>query len=400
MRILLILRGNYYCGQKKWIEQNSLKDYVLDFDDFRYLAYKYKNTTNIYRTLEYKNDQYLQKIFLEFLEFRMQKGEFCIINAPNSTNNILKIYKNLSNKYRYKIYIINFNDYNLDQIKNFNLKFAKEKNVFIPESILEKINNQLLKNKISKKYEIIDKNFWQDILYKVLDLSSYKKIHHIGDIQGCYNVLKEYIKKIKKDEFYIFLGDYIDRGIENGKVLKYLLKIKDLKNVYFLEGNHERHLIKWANDEVSSSKEFNENTIKDFKKEKITQKHAKEFYPYLKECLFYTYNDKQILCSHGGINYIPKDPKKLSFIASNEFIFGVGTYEDSKLIAEQFCKKTSSNVYQIFGHRNRFNLPMQIASRVFLCEGKVDSGGYLRVVCLDKNGFECIQIKNKIYKRM
>lgn len=53
------------------------------------------------------------------------------------------------------------------------------------------------------------------------NLSKYKKIHHIGDLQGCYSVLKEYIKTIKEDEFYIFLGDYINRGIENGKVINF-----------------------------------------------------------------------------------------------------------------------------------------------------------------------------------
>lgn len=42
---------------------------------------------------------------------------------------------------------------------------------------------------------------------------------------------------------------------------------------------------------------------------------------------------------------------------------------------------------------------MKIAKRVFLCEGKIDDGGYLRVVTLDEKGFECIEIKNQIYKR-
>ena len=399
MRILLILRGNYYCGQKEWIRQNSLKDYVLDFDDFRFLAHKYKNTANIYKTLEYKNDSYLKNIFLEFLDFRMQNGEFCIVNAPNSNNNILKDYKNLAGKNNYKIYIINFTDYNLDRIKAINLYRAKKYGVFIPNEILDKIDKQLLTNKIQKKYEILDKDNWQEILYKPQDLSFYKKIHHIGDIQGCYSVLKKYIKNIKDDEFYIFLGDYIDRGIENAKVLKYLLKIRNLKNVCLLEGNHERHLIKWANDEDISYKEFSQNTLKEFKKEGITIEDAKKFYLSLKECFFYIYNDKKVFCSHGGINFFPKDFKHLSFIPSNSFIYGVGTYKDSKIIAEQFCENSPNDTYQIFGHRNRFDLPIQVAKRAFLCEGKVDSGGYLRVVCLDKNGFECIQIKNNIYKK-
>lgn len=68
------------------------------------------------------------------------------------------------------------------------------------------------------------------------NLSKYRKIHHIGDIQGCFSILKEYLQELKDDECYIFLGDYIDRGIENGKVLKFLLKFaKERMYIYLKE---------------------------------------------------------------------------------------------------------------------------------------------------------------------
>lgn len=86
-------------------------------------------------------------------------------------------------------------------------------------------------SKKSKKYPILDSRDWKKCLYQMPNLSKYKKIHHIGDLQGCYSVLKEYIKTIKEDEFYIFLGDYINRGIENGKVIKFLLKFAKRKRM-------------------------------------------------------------------------------------------------------------------------------------------------------------------------
>lgn len=64
------------------------------------------------------------------------------------------------------------------------------------------------------------------------NLSKYRKIHHIGDIQGCFSILKEYLQELEDDECYIFLGDYIDRGIENGKVLKFLLKICERECIF------------------------------------------------------------------------------------------------------------------------------------------------------------------------
>ena len=77
----------------------------------------------------------------------------------------------------------------------------------------------------------------------------------------------------------------------------------------------------------------------------------------------------------------------------------MGTYEESKEIAQQFCQNTKKNVYQLFGHRNRNKLPIQIAERVFLCESKVDAGGFLRVVSLSKKGFECEEIKNSVFRK-
>ncbi len=399
MRILLILRGNYFNGQKLFLAENNLTPHTLDLEELRFLAGGYKVLSNGYKSLDYRNASSILKTLFDFLELRMNKGEFCVVNAPNANNSLLKEYKTLADKYRYELFIIDFNSLNLEECKEKNLALAHQTGIFIPEHILEAIDYSLEKEKISKKYTVLKPNEWKSCLYKISNLNAYKKIHHIGDIQGCFTVLNKAISKIKKDEFYIFLGDYIDRGIENDKVIKWLLKIKDLDNVILLEGNHERHLIKWSNGEISSSKEFNENTIRDFRRANITPQDTKKLYPYFKECFCYEFDDKIIFCSHGGLNFLPKNLQNLSFIPSEDFIWGIGTYEESKIIAEQFCQNTPKNTYQLFGHRNRQKLPTQIASRVFLCEGKIDAGGFLRVVSLSQNGFECKEFKNLVYRK-
>ena len=399
MRILLILRGNYFNGQKLFLAENNLTPHTLDLEELRFLAGGYKVLSNGYKSLDYRNASSILKTLFDILELRMNKGEFCVVNAPNANNSLLKEYKTLADKYRYELFIIDFNSLNLEECKEKNLALAHQTGIFIPEHILEAIDYSLEKEKISKKYTVLKPNEWKSCLYKISNLNAYKKIHHIGDIQGCFTVLNKAISKIKKDEFYIFLGDYIDRGIENDKVIKWLLKIKDLDNVILLEGNHERHLIKWSNGEISSSKEFNENTIRDFRRANITPQDTKKLYPYFKECFCYEFDDKIIFCSHGGLNFLPKNLQNLSFIPSEDFIWGIGTYEESKIIAEQFCQNTPKNTYQLFGHRNRQKLPTQIASRVFLCEGKIDAGGFLRVVSLSQNGFECKEFKNLVYRK-
>ena len=105
------------------------------------------------------------------------------------------------------------------------------------------------------------------IWYRPMDLSQYNKIHVFGDIHGCYTALKEYMDSngnIKEDEFYIFCGDYIDRGIENAETINYLCELSKLPNVIFLEGNHERWLWMWANNLISRSKEFEFVTVMGF----------------------------------------------------------------------------------------------------------------------------------------
>ena len=399
MRTLLILRGNYFNGQKLFVAENRLAPYTLDIEELRFLAGGYKVLSNGYKSLDYRNESEILKTLFDFLQLRMKKGEFCVVNAPNASVSLLKEYKDLADKHRYKLYVIEFDALNLTECKQKNLALAQQSGIFIPEHILEAIEHSLRQDKTPKKYALLSPQEWQNALYKPSNLNAYKKIHHIGDIQGCFSALNKAVGKVKRDEFYVFLGDYIDRGLENDRVVKWLLKIKDCENVVLLEGNHERHLIKWANGEPTNSKEFSENTLKDFRRGKITPQDGKKLCARLKECFCYEFEGKIVLCSHGGLNFMPKSPQELSFVSSEDLIMGVGTYEESKLIAEQFCQNAPGNAYQLFGHRNRQKLPVQIASRVFLCEGKVDAGGFLRVVSLSKNGFECREIRNSVYKK-
>lgn len=91
MRILLVLRGNYYAGQEEFIKNNKLQNYTLDLNALRLLSGSVKNIVSEYKILNVKNDEDLSKILLKLLEMRMQKGEFYIINAYNETLKFVKI---------------------------------------------------------------------------------------------------------------------------------------------------------------------------------------------------------------------------------------------------------------------------------------------------------------------
>ncbi len=76
------------------------------------------------------------------------------------------------------------------------------------------------------------------------------KTYAISDIHGFYD---EMIESLNRTEFpkmskCIFLGDYVDYGLESGKVVKYLFDLQEKHGnhkVIVLKGNHEEMLIDW-----------------------------------------------------------------------------------------------------------------------------------------------------------
>jgi len=233
---------------------------------------------------------------------------------------------------------------------------------------------------------------------RMIDLSDYNKIHHIGDIHGCNTVFQKYISDnggMKDDEFYIFTGDYIDRGLENADVVKFLISIKDKKNVLMLEGNHERWLWLYANGCTGKSKEFELITKPALEEARIDKKDIRQLYRRSGQCAYYKYGDNVYLVTHAGLSTLPKN---LSFVSTDQMIRGVGGYNDFEKIAETFVNTTSDNVYQIHGHRNTKRLNTKVNDRVFNLEGRVEFGGELRCVQVDKNGIHTIEIQNEVFK--
>ena len=72
-------------------------------------------------------------------------------------------------------------------------------------------------------------------------MKTYSRVLVIGDVHGEFTKLMSLYKKIAvtDNDFVIFLGDYVDRGRENVKVLKFMMKEVKKENVIALCGNHE-----------------------------------------------------------------------------------------------------------------------------------------------------------------
>ncbi|HZD43758.1 MAG TPA: metallophosphoesterase, partial [Methanomicrobiales archaeon] len=72
----------------------------------------------------------------------------------------------------------------------------------------------------------------------------------VGDIHGCLQKLETLLKRMPFDpgrDFVVFLGDYINRGLESRRVVEVLLDLRGkVQNAVFLIGNHEHDLLEYA----------------------------------------------------------------------------------------------------------------------------------------------------------
>ena len=394
MRILLLLRGSAGCGKSTWIEKNGLKPYTLSADDIRLMYQSPVMQVDGTEGISQNNHELTWKVLFNLLEARMKRGEFTVIDAANSKTSEMSRYKEMCSTYRYRIYCVDFTDIPIEEVKRRNAGRAVYKRV--PEATIDKMYARFRTQKIPSGIKVIKPDELDTIWLKLLDLSSYKKVHHIGDIHGCNTALQKYLSDgIKDDEFYIFCGDYIDRGPENAEVIEFLISIMDRKNVLLLEGNHELWLKMYAYDCPAKSREFEMNTKPALQAANISKKDIRKLYRKLGQCAYYRYGDNVYLVTHGGLSTIPEN---LSLVATEQMIKGVGGYSDTEKVVETFINTTPSNYYQIHGHRNVKGVSIKENDRVYNLEGRVEFGGALRCVQVDKDGIHTIEVKNEVFK--
>jgi len=399
MRVLFLMRGAPGVGKSTFIKENNLEQYSLCADNVRLLIQSPVLDINGNWTISQKNDKRVWELLFTMLEDRMKRGEFTIIDATNSKTVEMNRYKKLADKYRYRKYLIDFTDVPIEVVKERNRNRNSYK--IVPEEVIDTMYARFKTQKVPSGFIVIKPEEFKETInniYSIRDFSNYNKIHHIGDLHGCFTVLNEYLKNgLEDDELYIFVGDYLDRGIENADVLKLLLEIYTKENVILLTGNHEQYLYNYAHDLPGVSKEFEINTRPQLIEANFDKKDVRQLYRKFAQFAYYKYYNRIVLVTHGGLSCIPDN---FVFISTEQLIKGIGDYKDMGKINESFLKNTNKNVYQIHGHRNESGSPIQINERCFNLCGKAEFGGTLRIVTLSKEGFERIEIPNTVYKQI
>ena len=392
MRILMLMRGAPGCGKSTWIEKNGLSDHALSSDKIRSLFASPALDPQGKPVISQKNDRIVWDPLFAMLERRMQRGDFTIIDACNSKTSEMTRYKELAHQYRYRIYCLDMTDIPLEETLHRNAQRPPLK--IVPQDYIEKVYVRFQTQNIPAGIKRITVDDWEQIFTTPFDLSEYDKVVHIGDIHGCYSTLQKVfgenpVDGIDDKTAYIFCGDYADRGPDSPKVLQFLMDISERPNVCFLEGNHEVHLWEWANGRQSVSREFNSKTGFQLDAAGISMVEIRKFYRRIRQCSYYTYRGRTVLCTHGGISDW-SSLGHLDFVPACQMISGVGFYEQMEECVESFEKSAPPMYYQVFGHRNVSGLPTHASEHCFCLEGAVERGGELRTVVLSEEGWKVV----------
>lgn len=399
MRTLLLLRGAPGCGKSTWILRNGLKEYTLCADDIRMQCCAPKLDVSGNFSIDQTADKDVWSMLFKMLELRMRSGAFTVIDATNSKTSEINRYKDLCETYRYRMYCVDMTDIPIETVKKRNAEREELKRV--PDAAIDKCYSRFATQKIPSGVTVIKPKELDKIWLKTFDMNEWKKIHVLGDLHGCNTVLQQYLNDnggFRDDEFYIFVGDYIDRGIENAELLSTLMQMAGKKNVLLLEGNHERHLWNWANDCPTKSREFEFSTKLQLEDAGVDKKAVRNFYRRLGQCAYFDYAGNTFVVTHGGLSTaVPS--RGMAYISTDQMIRGVGSYNEAEDADNAFMRTTLPHMYQIHGHRNVKGLPVQVNASCFNLEGRVEFGGNLRCVQLLSDGsIKTVETQNTVFK--
>ena len=97
MRTLLLLRGIQASGKSTWIKENNLEPYTLSADNIRLnIANPVLLEDGSYE-ISQKYNKVTWELLYNYLEMRMQNGDFTIIDATHSDIKLLNKYRDLAN---------------------------------------------------------------------------------------------------------------------------------------------------------------------------------------------------------------------------------------------------------------------------------------------------------------
>lgn len=428
MRQIYLMRGVPASGKSSWLANNGLLPWAISADQIRLILGSPETDVTGDLRITQAHDRKVWKFLMETVEEKMSRGELIIVDATHYKASLLQPYKQLAEKYRYRLYIIDFTDVPVEVALERNMHRPKLQ--YVPEDVIRNMARAIQSDiEISKKFTVLSR---EDALLKLKEkpvrvADDFKKVVFIGDIHGCWEPLRTYFedRPMSDENLYVFLGDYIDRGMQNKEVLEFLLKIYEQPNIILLEGNHERWLREWSAKDYKEfsfdfredkeviikymgmqgvkqltrhrikSREFLDYTVPQI--EDISKKDLRQLCRKLHQTVTISFQGKRFVVTHGGA---PVQPT--AFMSTEEIVKGVGGYEDLTAVYQGWVHYSllDRTLWMVHGHRNlqEFDIINEEYRTMNLCD-TVESGGCLRIVEVDNTGMHGYFYKNKVFKQ-
>lgn len=424
MRRLFILRGSACSGKTTWVHENNLSGYTVSIEEVRRLCSSPVYNIDGSRSVPESRPE-VAPIIMKALADRMSRGELVIVDGRHADADDVRVYKSLAESNRYRAYVVDFTKVpkaecvkrlsgllnTASPTDNSTTSGFSPRSAFDDETAIDKFYSICDHKEIPSYFKVLSPDEAMEMIYTSdpYDLTEYNAVNFIGDVHGCYTALRELLEEIgcengvlRDDEFYIFCGDYTDRGLENAETLEFLMESAELPNTMMLEGNHERHVNDWAHGEEPRSRTFRKKTSQELEGAEVDKKMASRFFRRLIPCAWVrvpgkTSDGDLVFACHGGI---PVFPVPYLGISASQLVSGVGDYRDADDVNACWEESTGipDGIYQVHGHRTAKDLSARPFDHVFSLEGAVETGGEIRCARFEKGSDpRTVCVANKVF---
>lgn len=407
MRKLVVFRGHQGSGKSHTIEALGLNEWTLSSDVLRSIVASPMLTAQGTMIVNQEVNGQVFERMRELAEQRMRRGETLVIDTTGLQVSDFDTWRELAREHRYQVAYVDLSGVPLE------VALARQEGRHelrkVPRHSLERFYKIMADNPLTVKdpsretiivgdehgSQIEALKNWLEV--PVPDLSSYSSVVHIGDIQGCYSVLVgrdgPLSEGFRDDTYYVFVGDLLDRGIENGHVMRWFVdNALGRDNIALMHGNHEDHLHRWSRGLEAVSNEFANRTLPQLIEAGITPADADAVCDMAREYLIYDYHGRRVFVNHAGLSTLPREPWRVSL---DQYSRGTGSWSDD--VDAQYASRVDG-VYQVHGHRNDRHAPIRANSLSFNLEDSVEHGGCLRTCTLDRDGWTTRAHRNWVFR--
>jgi len=394
------MRGAQGAGKSTFLSQHGLDGFVLSPDSLRLQIGGVIMNPDGRIAISSFHDKKVWEEIDRLMAQKMTRGEFIIVDATYQNARDFKDPLKLALRHGYKVWCLDFSDVPAEVAKARNALRPPYKRV--PEEVIDRAYERFASGRVPdgitviKPQDFADRPLTSVMAPPLIDLNAYARVHHIGDLQGCHAPVADYFRDgFRADEFYVFVGDFLDRGIQNGDVIRFVVdELLPRDNVALIYGNHEYHIERFAHGLPPVSAEFEHKTLPQILAANFTRGEAHHLLARLQDVLIYRYGPHKVLVTHAGVARVPDD---FALMPSMQFWKGTGSYADPVDVV--FSRTMAGTEWlQVHGHRNSKALPIHAAPQSFNLESEVEFGGTLSVMTLARDGaVETVSVPNTVF---